>query len=383
MGRAGRLGAAGLVVVLAALTGSAWAGFAATVIDGIEGIARSATGGIAATYRFRDAANDAVYRRTVQYSRPRVAGLAKARLFSPAAIAGQLALAGVLNGVGWFIDEAKRQVLSGRPASAGGADILWTGNGYVSGPWNTAQEAIEATIAAWKRRWGDQYCEDVTGGPWEYSIRWGCGAGGGNSVWAYNPQTGDPVTGDVEDPPPVSDDELVGVIEQHPEVWPELLQDPATGAIDVTPELADAKSALDQSLGGTSDGSGGDTVTVPDQGTTPTDQTADQGGDQPTDQPTDWPGFCAWAGPLCRWLDWTEEPAHDDQPPTVPTRAVGDVVQYDSGLGAGRCPPTPTFEFRGQTFEIPIQPACDALSMLAPIVIGVSYLIAASIVVRV
>ncbi len=96
---------------------------------------------------------------------------------------------------------------------------------------------------------------------------------------------------------------------------------------------------------------------------------------------TDWPAFCDWAGIVCEFIDCMTEPLSDDDGQEIPTEEVGELQNYDSGLGGGSCPAGVNFTVQGNAVHYSFQPACDAMTWFRPILLGMCTLIAGFILV--
>lgn len=346
------------------------AGAALAIPYSLTRIVNAVDGSFVANYQFRDAANAGRYLSApVNYSKGRMGSLLKGRIVNPGALAVQASIAAAVAGVGWFIDEATRQVMHVTNGTVS--------TGQCSGPYPfvTVNEISQnqcgalAEAHASERGWtydSGWYTSPINpafqsrkmGTSEANSLEFGWGAGSGTTEETQVTE--------------VSDEDLAGAIAANaPGLLPYALTDPLTGEPLSTPETEAKGAELSGNLDAMYDT---DPLNDPAPGTVPDVAT------QPTPEV---PVFCEWAGPLCDWLDWTKEPATDESPPVIPTTTVGTYQPYDTGLGAGSCPQAPTFELFGQTYDIPIQPACDLMGMLAPIVIGVAYLVAGLLIVRV
>lgn len=181
---------------------------------------------------------------------------------------------------------------------------------------------------------------------------------------------------------PVTDQQMGDlVLNAGPEVIKAVLVDPETGQPIRTKELTDALNKLRKSIedalkrGGKNVTDGTD-VTVPDETEYPEDG-------EP--QLSDWPTFCSWADVVCDFIDWVKA---DDKPyekPEVPFEELPpEPVEWSSGLGSGACPAPWSFSVSigGTTAnpEISLQPLCDLASILRPLVIAISLVVAAFII---
>lgn len=111
-------------------------------------------------------------------------------------------------------------------------------------------------------------------------------------------------------------------------------------------------------------------------------------------QSGDWPAFCDWFPTLCEWLNWTTGdggvPPDDDSDGSelfdgldLQEIDLSDFETVDMSLEGSSVCPEPiviNIAFFDKSFEISYQPLCDLMEYVKLFVIGVSYLLAASIV---
>lgn len=121
--------------------------------------------------------------------------------------------------------------------------------------------------------------------------------------------------------------------------------------------------------------------------TAPSNNTGTVAQPAPSISPTaiEFPVFCTWATKICEFVDWakTDAPA-DTEKPDVPFEELGDEeVTYDSGLGAGTCPPPATVSLMGGTHEMSFEPVCDLAAGARPFVLISASLLAGLMLLRV
>jgi hypothetical protein len=128
-----------------------------------------------------------------------------------------------------------------------------------------------------------------------------------------------------------------------------------------------------------------------DEETTKEDGTKEQ---TKTETKTELPAFCNYAASLCQWLDWTQTPLDQSTEPTeIDTSKKRDVDDYgidmDTTFNTSRfsindqCPApiTSSINLNGtHSFTLSLEPVCDILSSIKPVLIGCGYLYAAFIV---
>lgn len=128
-----------------------------------------------------------------------------------------------------------------------------------------------------------------------------------------------------DNPVPVSDDQLDSLVQQHPEWWPDMLQDPQTGRPLLTPEIADDIDDLKRQV---APEYGVDPTTLPKTAPDPNYQ---EGVAQPRE--TALPDYCGWAADACAYHKWIEDHWPDKDPKTysdngcdVPPQCSGDDI---------------------------------------------------------
>lgn len=101
------------------------------------------------------------------------------------------------------------------------------------------------------------------------------------------------------DPTPVTNDQLGQLAEQHPDWWPQLLNDPQTGNPVITPEIASDMDALKHQI---APQYGVDPTTLPQTTPDPNYQTG-----QAVPREQSLPQYCAWAAEACNYYKFVED----------------------------------------------------------------------------
>jgi hypothetical protein len=207
-----------------------------------------------------------------------------------------------------------------------------------------------------------------------------------DSAGAYYPNTAHCSNASVEptyaEPPAeiVSDDTFKDVIAPQLD-WSDVASDPSTGEPFSTPELtqeiADTNNWYQENYVDSSSVSNTttNTTTVINQdGTETTTGTAAE----------EWPAFCSWAGIVCDFINWFQEDTGEPEIPALPVETIeadSQVVDWDSGLGAGSCPAATVTPFMGQNVTLDWQDECDAVSnifkpiLLFLVIISAGYIV--------
>lgn len=101
------------------------------------------------------------------------------------------------------------------------------------------------------------------------------------------------------------------------------------------------------------------------------------------------PAFCTWASSVCEFFDWTKEPADFSGDTTVPVQEP-DLVSASNYQRryfefSHACPPSHlipiSFMGANQTLELSYEPLCVMADKMRPVIILVSWIVAARIVV--
>lgn len=291
---------------------------------------------------------------------------------------------GILDGVGWFIDEARDQItIPGSPQQPLNPNGWCNTQSQPSVCVNSVQAAKEITMAKFAGN------TDIRGwhivdypGPQYMNI---CGMPGtsynGQCVraenWFWRTTTGYPnghpaATPDTD----ISDYDVGQLLKQHPEVINAILIDPETGAPIRTQEVIDALNNLRRAL----EAANGTGVPQPDL---EVDDGWEQGEETPHE--TEWPGFCEWAETVCSAIEWFRSEDDPYEKPEVPWEETPVEMQsWSSGIGGGTCPApiSHTVTIGGVTgnLQFSVQPICDVGSKLYPLVIAISTLLGLYIV---
>jgi len=179
---------------------------------------------------------------------------------------------------------------------------------------------------------------------------------------------------------PLSDDAVADALYQSN---PDLLRD-AMQPNGIPVETVETRQAADDIARQLASEQGIDPGTVPDTTTTVPDPSTEP--DPTTPNEEDLPQLCGYLGPVCPAVEsiaeWLQSEGTEPTPPDLPTEVVNpQEVDWQSGLGAGNCPANlGQFSIMGESFEIPSGPACEALTMLRPIVIFSAWLLGSLIV---
>jgi hypothetical protein len=162
-----------------------------------------------------------------------------------------------------------------------------------------------------------------------------------------------------------------------------------------TAEISAERDRLNKDL---AERSGTDPATIPPPSSGPTYNPGDP--DSPQKQPIVWddaaagpsdgasasaeataelPPACEWWELACQWIEWTKEPVvspTDDPALPVETAEPGS---WDSGIGGGSCPPPVVISVLAASVPISWQPACDFVTLLRPLLLGIASVTAALI----
>lgn len=302
-----------------------------------------------------------------------------------------LALMGLIQGIGWVWDEANQDVRSGdKPPQ--------TCSNYYSNSFNSIKTcSVMDAIALSQPAFEAHVCQPsdcrnfvwsgttVIGGDSKRDLDYELTQDGGDT---WEPRstfirifyvTGDgPVTSPVVPGSPVTDLQLGEQVIQNgdPVLWEQLLTDPVTGQPVTTPEIQAQRWEIQKDQ---AEQAGEDPTTVPEPVQT-------GGTDTATSEPepeTDMPAFCTWAKSACDFYTWVMgDPVEPEKVP-LPLTDVPQPDGWDSGIASsGVCPsPTSITIWSDNTIEIPWQPACDGADIMRPFLLAMAYLIAAGILI--
>lgn len=328
------------------------------------------------------------YTRPVLVSNSTLGGLARGLLRRSLPVAGMLA---AIEAAGWAIDQLTGQVMDRPPpkTSVPPGDYYYT-DGY---------QNLKHPSAAAAASWTAQY---LTGGSYRYEVvnsLTQCGtpkpSGVTNckaelkririsapdqtaQVWVsidvvenltVNPI---PITAPVTQPSPVPDSQLGELVRDNPQLHNDALRNP-DGSVNRNPDVMAGAQALANELANQ------------DPAADPTAEwdTGYQGGDpQPSAGSSDLPAFCTWAAKVCQLADWLmddddEEPAPVELPIIEPDTAV----TWESGLGAGSCPPDIVVgDVMGAELVFPLSGFCLAAEIIKPLVLAAAAFLALLII---
>lgn len=352
------------------------------------------SGGLSVMATFRampgtGAANAAFYSVPATLSPTTVGTLARGVMTRAAPVA---AVAAAVAGVGWFIDQATQQIMSGNPqfpAPIPTGEFFYTGLGGKR--FATPEAAARAMIPFYPQfapmTFQRVECQQI--GPdliacSAYFLRNG-NIPLGPVGFSGERNTGAPIQPE-RDAIPVPVDQVGQLIINSPATWPGVLAN-ADGSPVRTPELVAAGQALGaqlaqgsgpaQSAGWDTGAQGGEPAPLP--------QPQPQPGTGTNPQPVnlEFPEFCSWASVVCEFIDWFRL---DDLPPDeveVPEVEVETLrVPWSSGLGGGSCPASPTVTIReGWDVSFPVDPMCDLGNLLRPLVILLASILSVYIIV--
>ncbi|MDR3445148.1 hypothetical protein [Dyella sp.] len=135
---------------------------------------------------------------------------------------------------------------------------------------------------------------------------------------------------------PVTNDQLAGLAQQHPDWWPHLFTDPMTGNVVVNPDIADDMTHLQQELA--------PKYGVDPQTLSPVQPDPNYGTEQGSPKQTDLPQYCAWASAACdyykfvedNWPDAQKKQYSDSPDCKTPPGCSGDDILCGAALEAFR-----------------------------------------------
>lgn len=346
--------------------------------------------------------NDATYlTKGISFSGATLASLGKVALKGGVYnLALNLAMNELIDGAGYLWDELNEQVTT---SGESGGETCENGHWYNYGIWTASGDFIacdyagvfarmNANYPGWYAGKYDRTVVSFThgapypnGSAWRQNFSLVYEGGTTNSYFSVT-FDGDPAVQDPLPPQPVTDQQLGQqiVTQGQPQLWHDLLTDQTTGMPITTPEVAQQiwdiqKMKVEES--------GGDPDTVPEPVTVGDLETATS--EEPLE--SDWPDFCAWAGPVCDWIEWSkEEPSlDDDEHPPLPVVDLGDTqVNWNSGLpSAGVSCPEPvsvemSFVPGAPSIEFSYEPICSGATMVKPIFLAAAYFLAAMLYLR-
>lgn len=297
----------------------------------------------------------------------------------PAATA-YMTMKSILDGIGWFIDEARNQVVvpgnPQTPLNPQGWCTSASGNGAICV--NSSASAKDYTMSEYAGVSGIVGWRIITVNDTQVTV---CGytSSGESSCrrsrhWYFRTTSGQTngypaATPDTD----VTDYDLGQLLKQHPEVINAVLIDPETGMPIRTPELVDALNDLRRAL------EAANGVTTPGTDLVVEDDWEDQ---QPPNQ-TDWPELCTWGKVICDFIDWFKldpDPPEDIELPYEEKEI--EWQQRDSGLGSGSCPAPTVAAVFNTTVEFGYEGICGFMDYMRPVAIACAWISAAFIVVN-
>jgi len=155
---------------------------------------------------------------------------------------------------------------------------------------------------------------------------------------------------------------------------PELLRDLATGAVEMTQEVQDVATQIQNQHN----------LQYNPTATPVTSPTVDPNYATTTNNPapTSQPAFCGWASAVCDFITWfktdtTTEPTTVALPQENLTYTA---PEWSSGLGSGSCPSPNTISVLGRSFEISYQPFCTLAELIKYLVLALAYITSAMII---
>lgn len=155
---------------------------------------------------------------------------------------------------------------------------------------------------------------------------------------------------------------------------PELLRDPATGAVELTQEVQDVATQI-QNQHNLQYNPSATPVTAPtvspDYATTTNNQAS-----------SGMPAFCGWASVVCDFVNWFKTDTTTEPTATaIPQENLTyETPEWSSGLGSGSCPSPNTISVLGGSFEISYQPFCTLAEMIKYLVLALAYITSAMII---
>lgn len=153
-----------------------------------------------------------------------------------------------------------------------------------------------------------------------------------------------------------------------PDRWPELL-----------PNIQDIEDQLGHDIEGAPAPANPD-QTITDGSTVAPPQTDTGSGGSMS---SEWPGFCSWAGVVCDFIDWVQEPFEEPAPVEVPYAEIDFEEDYNSGIGIPNCPAPISIVTQFGEVQFDWTNTCSLADMVRPLVIAFSYLIGIYILLRV
>lgn len=295
---------------------------------------------------------------------------------------------GVIDGVGWFIDEARDQITTpGVPQQPLGEVIycvrlVGTENKCAAAPGQllsvvlaemnpTLWQApcnVGSAVASGARRY--QCIYKPTNLPLDIVTENRLVRPG--TTWPSSYQN----YGEYVPPSDISDYDIGQLLKQYPHIINAILIDPVTGAPIRTQEVTDALNDLRRAL-----------EAANGTGTPQPDLDADTGWENGEETPheTEWPGFCEWAETVCQAIEWFRSEDDEYEKPEVPWEDLPvEQQEWSSGIGGGTCPApvTVSVSVAGQSAspQFEMQPVCDFANMMRPLVIAIATLIGVYIV---
>ena len=90
------------------------------------------------------------------------------------------------------------------------------------------------------------------------------------------------------------------------------------------------------------------------------------------------PSFCSWAGAVCDWFDWTQEPIDDDVDLSQIINDEDFERSYSINFGSNSCPEPVSINiaYLNKTVELSYEPACELMGYARPFVLISAYLFA-------
>lgn len=305
-------------------------------------------------FKYAKAANDvSYYRKVVQISKASAVNVIRRRAFSPWGAFATVAI----TAAGFLIDQDTGEIK--KPATVTTAKGYWTRTGPGNGCcFASSAEAIDDLWA----QVNYQYCYTLeTWSPETIHLVWGCGASGGGLIQFH--QDDNYADSELTTPESIAtDDELYDAVKDtlSPGQWRDVFINPETGALEpeIQTDIEPTRQQLETDLNNQYDADpNNDPVTVPEEELDSEQDT----NDEPDDYEVQF-----------------DEPVSDDGLSTYDIPALSVPSQ-----GSYSCPANPTITTSKGTFDLNIQPTCNGLISLRPVIIAVFFLISAYIVVGV
>ena len=300
----------------------------------------------------------------VKYRASGVKNLLSLKSFTPAGLAWTVALAATP----YLFDSETGQVMGeGEPATP--ASTVTGICGYNGTSNVTITQCLTASAAIIGIPVSDWYYDRTVGNQHTYGIR----GPGSVLTWTSSQSlpSGNPYGEPAGDPVPISDDNFINDVAPNID-WDDVVQDSSTGEPITSPEYTQSLSETNNWY--TKNYTDND-VTQTTTSTTTIINNPDGSQTATETAETDLPAFCSWAGIMCDLANWIMEEPEQPDVPLLPVETI-EVVDWNSGLGSGSCPPpvvTPMMGGGTHTTDYTI--ACDAATtFVLPVIIFLSLL---------